>query len=308
MAATQYQIFCRYLNENVNRVVSNTSAVEWVSAEEWYECKMAYNITNTSQTNALKTTQVSVHTNLPEGTLYRNLYDAICHQMETLGPNGRLRYENLSIEEQHVYDLCNRYKEIIKGIGDGKVVTEYAMIRPLDQMGYTWNTNSQNAQREQQQQIAALKKAVKKMDAELHDVIYDQLKNDNEKYNMLFTYAGIAQTDEQVGYYQLGNNLERQSELGMAGPSIECLNPYVPGNTNNIASAQVSGVSDIVDAIPNAVYERMERLKMDPWFLIATCNSLKAAMTKAEQLIDIYGKDAVKIGKIVPLDQYIEIV
>ena len=308
MAATQYQIFCRYLNENVNRVVSNTSAVEWVSAEEWYECKMAYNITNTSQTNALKTTQVSVHTNLPEGTLYRTLYDAICRQMETLGPNGRLRYENLSLEEQHVYDLCNRYKEIIKGIGDGKVVTEYAMIRPLDQMGYTWNTNSQNAQREQQQQIAALKKAVKKMDAELHDVIYDQLKNDNEKYNMLFTYAGIAQTDEQVGYYQLGNNLERQSELGMAGPSIECLNPYVPGNTNNIASAQVSGVSEIVDAIPNAVYERMERLKMDPWFLIATCNSLKAAMTKAEQLIDIYGKDAVKIGKIVPLDQYIEIV
>ena len=56
------------------------------------------------------------------------------------------------------------------------------------------------------------------------------------------------------------------------------------------------------------MYERMERLKVSPWFYICTCNSLITAMNKARELVDIYGKDAVKIGKIVPLDQYIEIV
>ena len=34
MAATQYQIFCRYLNENVNRALTNQTVVEWISAEE----------------------------------------------------------------------------------------------------------------------------------------------------------------------------------------------------------------------------------------------------------------------------------
>lgn len=310
MAATQYQVFCRYLNENVNRVVTNNSKVEWVSAEDWYQCKLAYNITDSNQTNAMKTTQESVSTGLPEETTYRRLYDEIVTKMNTVDSSGkRLRYEHLSTEEQHVYDLCSRYKEILKKIGNDECVVEYAMIRPLDQMGYTYSTSGVTAQRDRETKRSALKKATKKFDASLYDVIYNQINNTNEKYNMLFTYAGIAQTDEQADYYPLGNSMVRQETLKLAGVPVECLNPYIPGNsTSTTASDKVSSVSEIVDAVPNAVYERMERLKMDPWFLIATCNSLKAAMTKAEQLIDIYGKDSVKIGKVVPLDQYIEIV
>jgi hypothetical protein len=225
------------------------------------------------------------------------------------GSVKRLRYENLSIEEQHVYDLCERFLQIKEGIGDGTIVTEYAMIRPLDQMGFSYSTSGIDSEKRKNEIISKLRKSAKKLDAELHKVIYSQLKNDNEKYNMLFTYGGIAQTDEQVGYYQLDNTLERRIEFGIAGPSIECLNPYVKGDSNSSTKTeQLSGVSEVVEDIPNAVYERMERLKMDPWFLMTTCGSLKAAMTKAEQLIDIYGKDAVKIGKVVPLDQYIEIV
>ena len=60
--------------------------------------------------------------------------------------------------------------------------------------------------------------------------------------------------------------------------------------------------------IPELYFERMKRIKLDPWFLHSTYISLKAAMTKAEELVNILGKDAVKIGKVVPLDQYIDIV
>ena len=135
-----------------------------------------------------------------------------------------------------------------------------------------------------------LLKAAKALDSKLHDVIFNQISKDNDKYNMMFTYKGMVQTEEQITYYQLGNSFKQHGNI--AGPPIPSYNP------NQSSSAE----------IPSAIYEGMERLKLDPWFLITTCNSLKAAMTKAEQLIKIYGKEAVKIGKVVPLDQYIDIV
>ena len=60
--------------------------------------------------------------------------------------------------------------------------------------------------------------------------------------------------------------------------------------------------------IPYVYYDKMKRIKVDPWFLFSTHASLNSAMAKARELVNILGKDAVKIGKVVPLDQYIEIV
>ena len=110
MAATQYQVFCRYLNENVNKIVSNTSTAEWVSAEEWYQCKVAYNVTNASQTNAMLITQDSINTNVKKESTYKALYDALVSTMNTVRANGsRLRYTEFSAEEKRVYDICHRY-------------------------------------------------------------------------------------------------------------------------------------------------------------------------------------------------------
>ena len=275
MASTQYQIFCRYLNEDIGKIVSNTSTKEWVSAEEWYECKVAYNATSSSQVNAKTITNDSPNTGVPAGSTYRLLYDALVAKMNTSSGN-RLRYESLTTEEKLVYDLCTRYKEIIKKVGNGECVIEHAMIRPNDEL-YNDNNNT-------------LLKAAKALDSKLHDVIFNQISKDNDKYNMMFTYKGMVQTEEQITYYQLGNSFKQHGNI--AGPPIPAFNP------NQSSTAEV----------PSTIYEGMERLKLDPWFLITTCNSLKAAMTKAEQLIKIYGKEAVKIGKVVPLDQYIDIV
>ena len=33
--ATQYQIFCRYLNETVNRTLTNQTKSAWISASEF---------------------------------------------------------------------------------------------------------------------------------------------------------------------------------------------------------------------------------------------------------------------------------
>ena len=59
---------------------------------------------------------------------------------------------------------------------------------------------------------------------------------------------------------------------------------------------------------PYVLMDRMERVALSPWFVHSTHASLNSAMTKARKLADLIGHDNIKIGKVVPLDQYIEIV
>ena len=300
MAATQYQIFCKYFNETVNKIVSNESPKEWVSAEEWYKCKIAYNVKTPSQSNALVTSQNSLNTTVQKGKTYRDLYDALKVKMTTEDPitKRKLLYSDLSTEEKIVYDLCSRYEEIIEMIGDDRCVLEYAMIRPLDQM--TYNTSGSNSQ----QELAQNKKLAKKTDAEIYNVAFDQNRNDNPKYDMLFTYNGMIQTDEQIDLYKYKTTVKSAPQTTPGQVPVEAFKPYMKVNQ----TAPGSNVREVVETSPMCMYEKMERLKVSPWFYICTCNSLITAMNKARELVDMYGKEAVKIGKVVPLDQYIEIV
>ena len=313
MAATQYQIFCKYFNENVNKIVSNESPKEWISAEEWYQCKIAYNVTNASQANVLLTSQDSINTSITKGSPYRILYNALLAKMNTDDPvtGRRLTYDLLSNEEKIVYDLCSRYEEIIKMIGNDDCVIEYAMIRPLDHLSYSYSTDDRNFDKQGTER--ELKRAAKSIDSDLYNVVFDQNRNDNPKYDMIFTYNGMTQTSEQFDLYKYkttvktGDNSGAYTVVTPGCVPIESFNPpKTPGERE--ATVTLSTVTEAPDMAPSCMYERMERLKVSPWFYICTCNSLIAAMNKARELVDIYGKDAVKIGKIVPLDQYIEIV
>ena len=313
MAATQYQIFCKYFNENVNKIVSNESSKEWISAEEWYQCKIAYNVTNASQTNALLISQDSMNTSITKGSPDRILYDALLAKMNTDDPitGRRLTYDLLSNEEKIVYDLCSRYEEIIKMIGNDDCVIEYAMIRPLDHLSYSYRRDDRYFDKKGTERN--LKRAAKSIDSDLYNVVFDQNRNDNPKYDMLFTYNGMTQTNEQFDLYKYKTTIKSGDNSGaytVVTPGcvpIESFNPpKTPGERE--ATVTLSTVTEAPDMAPSCMYERMESLKVSPWFYICTCNSLIAAMNKARELVDIYGKDAVKIGKIVPLDQYIDIV
>lgn len=95
-----------------------------------------------------------------------------------------------------------------------------------------------------------------------NDALIESLKSfQNEKYNMLFIYAG------QEIYYE-----------GSSG------------------------------SIPYVVIDRFQRIFASPWFVHSTHASLNSAMTKAEALVKKIGHDNIKIGKIVDLEQYIDIV
>lgn len=226
MAATQYQIFCRYLNENINRALTNRTESEWISAEEYEVLEASY------ETNQ---------------EVYENIKADII--------SGTIKINTLNIVQLNIYTQCKRYEAVQKQIEEGKAVIEYAYIRPAD--AFTGDTSG------------ALKKAAALLDQEKYQIVIDESQASNPKYDMVFMYDGIA---------------------SITGEGI------LNAPTNNTAGK------------PYLHYERMKRIKLDPWFLYSSHGSLRSAMTRANQLINIMGKDAVKIGKVVALDQYIEIV
>lgn len=229
MAATQYQLFVRYLNETIGKPLTNKTTVEWVSAEELVELKTFYN------TNSTK------YTTIKNGLL-----------------NGTMKESELTAVELNIYKQCTRYLDITQRLkdNDGTIVQEWCDIRSYDSL--------------YMDTMGTLKKAAKALDKQKTQIVIDSSLATNPKYDMIFMYDGIAR---------------KVSEIIDHNPSPK----------------------DEKEA-PEIYYERFKRIKLDPWFLHSTYASLRAVMSKAEELVNILGKDAVKIGKVVPLDQYIEIV
>ena len=183
MAATKYEIFCKYYHSNVNKAITNATPVEWVQAEDY-------------------------------GVVPRNVNNAM-------------------------------YRPGI----------ENCWVRPED--GLYMDVDG------------SLRKAALKVDNNLFELMTTEINHENPKYDMVFIYDGIIST--------------------------ECENKRNPPPLDKATA-------------PIVYYERMKRLDMAPWFLYATCASLNYAMTKAGELVNLIGKENVMIGKVVSLDQYIEIV
>jgi hypothetical protein len=101
--------------------------------------------------------------------------------------------------------------------------------------------------------------------------ILEATRVDNPKYDMLFVYEGL-------GYFNYKN------QKGVEDTSSDY--------------AQKTQL----------YFDKMKRVHIKPWFFHSTYHSLRAAMSKAETLVDLYGKDNILVGKEVDLTQYIDIV
>lgn len=229
MAATQYQIFYRYLNENINRALTNQTDVDWISAEELTTLK-EYHTANSTEYNRIKTQLLS----------------------------GALKENQLSVVQIEIYTTCRRYEELDNNIKKKKVVTEYCIVEPADSL--------------YQDQNGRFAKDKANRDLELYEYVVKEARADNPKYDMVFMYDGIASAESRNG-----------------------LADYHPPQNDD-------------KQVPYVHYDRMKRIKLDPWFLHSTHGSLESAMKKAKTLVNILGKNAVKVGKVVPLEQYIEII
>ena len=101
--------------------------------------------------------------------------------------------------------------------------------------------------------------------------ILEATRVDNPKYDMLFVYDGIGYFyyKDQKGVEDTSSDYAQKTQL---------------------------------------YFDKMKRVNIKPWFFHSTYHSLRAAMSKAEALVDLYGKENVLVGKEVDLTQYIDIV
>lgn len=229
MAVTQYQVFCRYLNETINHALTNKSTVDWISAEEMNELDKFY------QQN-------------------KNEYESI--KQSLLG--GEIKITQMTVQQQKIYTKGQRYEAVQEEIAKENMAVELCILEPADSLDDDRNGTKRKAQLTR--------------DLELYQHVIDETVATNPKYDMVFMYDGIAYAESRTGKADYNS----------------------PEGENR--------------QVPYVYYERMRRIKVDPWFLFSTHASLNSAMAKAKELVNILGKDAVKIGKVVPLDQYIEIV
>ena len=109
----------------------------------------------------------------------------------------------------------------------------------------------------------------------------------NPKYDMLFLYNGIGRKEMEDGS---GSNNGGSSSNG------------------NTKGSEEGGEDSFTPSNPEIYYDKMLRIKLDPWFFHSEHASLQSAMNIGNKLANIFGADGIKIGKIVPIDQYIDIV
>lgn len=267
MSITQYQIFVRYYNDKVNRILTNQIETQWVSAEEYITLEQyfytkkynatTFNYTITPTENYKEYEEIIKY--LSEPNYAYNKDDILYKYFE-----GKvLKVEDLSVQQYEIYTKGKRYNEILKLEKDKKMAQEYCLIEPKDSM-YLQGSN--------QEQKNKITKAKLNREISNYEIIINESLATNPKYDMVFMYDGIAYLQAEFEDY----NPDPKA-------SAVYQNPYI-------------------------YYDRMKRIKLDPWFLISTHASLNSAMIRAKELINILGKDGVKIGKVVPLDQYIEIV
>lgn len=255
MATTQYQIFIRYLNETVNKPLTNMSEVEWVSALDWIDMQEYY-------------------------ALYKSEFNTINAAIL----NGTKKLSDLSTHEIQVYEKCGRYTELKKHVelDDGMVVLENIFIRGYDG-GYHPGQGT----------LGACKNQLGKITNKMTDVTTEGVLPDNPKYDMLFMYTGVG-TASFPGWH-LGQEQNYPKYY-----------PWESKNDTVMIHMPQEYNGDLF--VPEVYMERMKRTSLDPWFFHSQHASLKSAMTKAEELVNILGKNGVKIGKVVALDQYIDIV
>ena len=115
--ATQYQIFCRYLNETVNRTLTNQTKSEWISASEFKTLKEYYNIN-------------------------KDAYDKLCDDLR----HGIKRKSQFTVEELNGFDLVNILNkpcqlQIITEEKNNKPYTNIASIMAICKL-YTFDSLS----------------------------------------------------------------------------------------------------------------------------------------------------------------------
>lgn len=187
-------------------------------------------------------------------------------------------------EEAHSHDASG--KQVAPTVNTKSVYgKENMIIRNADYLRVSNRDNNSSQGYPMSKEYNTKLKNAKSIDTALGSIIVDEINTNNPKYDMVFLYDGITTCE-----------------------GAEATNANTKYVLDSLTAYSAREVAEPLTTPPIVYYEKMKRLEGPaPWFIYATASSLKAIMKKAEELVDIMGKDNVIIGKVVELDEYIDI-
>lgn len=170
MAATKYNIYVRYMNNN--RVVSGQSTYDWMSNHEWNELNAFY-------------------------SKNEKTYKALLVALE----NGSKKKENFTVEELNIYTKCKRILEFRENYSKNAGVLENVLIEPFDEMYIDPDIRDTSNDPARTRILKAMKNAKADRDAKNQQIITDETTPSNPKYDMIFMYEGLGKEEADRAVY-----------------------------------------------------------------------------------------------------------
>ena len=154
MAATQYQIFYRYFNPDVNKPITNQTTSIWIGKEEFKELKDFY-------------------------TLHKTEYEDLDRGIKGINGAPLRRLQELNANEQNIYNKCSTYLTYINELNEGTACEAIVTIEPHDSL-YGDDTNHTKRKTKMQR------------DLRYFSILANEARTENPKFDMVFAYDGIA--------------------------------------------------------------------------------------------------------------------
>lgn len=328
MAATQYQILCRYINETTNTPVTNDLHFEYEPVCEFYTdpYHKLFAGNEIEKSEAIDEQQELISFGNSSENPKNNMifaYDG----------TKRIRHKRWypEIDGYVVEDWQSLNRSLIGNLGDySKDFTTLERSTPEDGgivvcKSHVINkhfkdkaiTDLSQADKGKEKNRYYSEERIEKLIADALDIF--QAKEDKtswQDYTELGPGIEAGNQFDTFTYYNgpvaIGANpmKELTTPLGRkvwGSMSQDHLYKSVNITKDCIARKTVPGHYEEINEAPYLIKDTYTRIKLSPWFVNTTVGSLEAALIKARLLVEKIGLENVKLIKVVPFDQFVKI-
>lgn len=334
MAATQYQVMYRYVNEVTNNVITNNSTEEYEELCEFYNHK--HKLISGSNEEKIEAedakdviiTQANSADNVKNDMLFAYAGTKKIKSTNFVQKkNGYLVRDWRKIDRALIGDRGDYSKDFVT-IGaptpeDGGLVI--CKDTAINKYFHDITLNISNANGDLSNSISSYFSESKIIEI-LTNSTFFQITDVNNYSNfglapnsstyLSYKMSSYPYSETWVNYYQLRNisiENEPMSWLDHNGVTISgfktATNLFSGFKVlqSQLTQYEIPEHYEETSEYPYLIKDTYVRIKLSPWFVNSTCGSLEAAIQKARQLIGMIGKENVKVIKLVAIDQFIKI-
>jgi len=328
MAATQYQILCRYINETTNTPVTNDLHYDYEPVCEFYTdpYHKLFAGNEIEKSDAIDEQQELISFGNSSENPKNNMifaYDGtkkIRHKKWYPEAEGYVVKDWQSLDRSKIGNLGDYSKDFTTlerttPEDGGIVVCKSHSIQKHFKDTYIRDLSKADKGKEKnryysEERIQALidealdifQAKESKLSWEDYTVVDEPI--DSSYGGIMFTYydGPVAIGNNPMDKLMLPNGRETWGSRTQTH-----LYESVNITKEDIARKTVPGHYEEINEAPYLIKDTYTRIKLSPWFVNTTVGSLEAALIKARLLVEKIGLENVKLIKVVPFDQFVKI-